>query len=543
MSFRTSLASISCALALCSTSFADNVHGAWSPPFPWPLIAAHAVLTPDGRVLTYGTDGNGIQTGLFIYDIWDPSAGPSGGGHLTMPNITNTDIFCSSQVIMANTGEIFIAGGDNYVNGRTTNTGNNNTNVFTPATNALARGNDMNRPRWYSSATTLLNGEIYVQGGSGGEDFPEIRDANGVMRLLPSASTSGYGTNYPRNFVAPDGRIFGFDSAGKMYYVNPSGYGFLTPVGQLPGATSWTSSAVMYQPGRIIQMGGASSAALTIDINGAQPVVTSTQSMSTQRQWVSATVLPDGKVLGTGGSAVENQLIGVNNIAEIWDPATGTWSQGAAAVNARLYHSGALLLPDASVLVVGGGAPGPLVNLNAEIYYPPYLFDATGARAARPTIVSAPDTVMPGDLIQVGYANAGSISRVSLIKTGSATHSVNMDQRQLQLPFTANGALLDVQLPTRAGDLPPGYYMLFLLDQAGVPSVARMLRVGITSAEPPVNEFTPVGGGAGGTPFTLACNANEVLVGVQGTTATYVNQVSPICATINQSGQWMSTPA
>ena len=64
-------------LAISSVSFADNVRGTWSPPFSWPLIAAHAILTPDGRVLTYGTDGNGMQTGFFIYDVWDPLAGPS----------------------------------------------------------------------------------------------------------------------------------------------------------------------------------------------------------------------------------------------------------------------------------------------------------------------------------------------------------------------------------------------------------------------------------------------------------------------------------
>ena len=127
-------------------------------------------------------------------------------------------------------------------------------------------------------------------------------------------------------------------------------------------------------------------------------------------------------------------------MAEIWNPATGTWTQGAAGTNARLYHSFALLLPDATVLVGGGGAPGPLSNLNAEIYTPPYLFDAA-APACRhgPTIISAPDTVMPGDRFQVGVAGAASFRRVSFIKTGSTTHSFNMDQRYLQLPFTANG--------------------------------------------------------------------------------------------------------
>jgi hypothetical protein len=147
MSIRNRLAATLGVLAISSVSFADNLRGAWSPPFSWPLIAAHAVLTPDGRVLTYGTDGNGIQTGFFIYDVWDPLAGPSGGGHLTLPNTTGTDIFCSSQIILPQSGNIFLAGGDNWVNGRTTNTGNNNSNVFTTATSSLARGSNMNRSR------------------------------------------------------------------------------------------------------------------------------------------------------------------------------------------------------------------------------------------------------------------------------------------------------------------------------------------------------------------------------------------------------------
>src|SRR5690242_9947871 len=156
MSIRNRLTAAFCFLAFVSAASADNVGGAWSPPFSWPLIAAHAVLTPDGRVLTYGTDGNGRQTGYFIYDVWDPSVGPSAGGHLTLPNGTGTDIFCSSQLILPQNGDIFLAGGDNWTGSGTTNTGNNNTNVFNPASNSLARGNNLNRARWYSTSTTLL---------------------------------------------------------------------------------------------------------------------------------------------------------------------------------------------------------------------------------------------------------------------------------------------------------------------------------------------------------------------------------------------------
>ena len=110
--------------------------------------------------------------------------------------------------------------------------------------------------------------------------------------------------------------------------------------------------------------------------------------------------------------------------------------------------------------------------------------------------------MLPGERFQVGVSGAGSVSRVSFIKTGSTTHSFNMDQRYLQLPFTANGGLLDVQLPSRAGDVPPGYYMLFVLNEQGVPSVARMVRVGITTrgCRSPGPDFTPAAGGTGGGP-------------------------------------------
>ncbi len=475
--------------AFLPIAYADNVVGKWSSPAPWPLIAIHAVIAPDGRVLTYGTDGVGLQTGFFIYDIWDPSAGPA-AGHVTLPNTTGTDLFCSSQLVLPQSGNIFLAGGDNFIGGKTTNTENNNTNLFTPGSNALARGNNMQRARWYSSSTTLLNGETYIQGGTGGTDHPEVRDINGAFRLLSGANTSSYNWNYPRNFVAPDGRVFGFDTTGKMYYVNPTGAGSIAAAGQLPGSSSRTMSAAMFRPGRILKIGAVSSAAYVIDINGPTPVVSSTQSMSSVRQWVSATVLADGRVLATGGSAVDNKLSGVNNIAAIWNPDTGLWTLGTGGVNARLYHSGALLLPDARVLIHGGGAPGPLTNLNVEVFTPPYLLDPTGALMPRPSIVLAPDTIRIGQSFSVGFSNASSISRVTLVKTGSVTHSVNMEQGFLELAFTPSGSMLNVAGPTRAADAPPGYYMLFVINSQGVPSTARIVHIN-SPPTPPADTQAP----------------------------------------------------
>ncbi len=458
-----------------------HVRGMWSPVYPWPLISVHIVLMPDGRVMSYGTDGAGRQTGYFIYDVWEPTAGLD-GGHLTLPNGTNTDLFCGSQVVLPQGGGVFLAGGDNWTGTATTNTGNNNTNVFDYGANSLTRGNNMNRARWYSSSTVLLNGEVYIQGGSGGTDRPEIRAANGTFRLLNSANTSSFNFMYPRNFIAPDGRVFGYESSGKMYYISTSGDGAVTQVGQITTTTGNDASAAMFRPGRILQFGGSSNAATVIDITGGgTPVVTPTQSMSSQRRLVNATILADGKVVATGGSSVWNQLTNVNNTAEIWNPDTGTWLQGAVGDRARLYHSNSLLLPDASVLVAGGGAPGPQTNLNVEMFYPPYLFTAAGTLAARPQITSAPATLEIGATFYIDVAQTGNISRVTLIKAGSATHSWNMEQRFTDLTFAAAGGRLAIQAPTRAADAPPGHYLLFVIDNAGVPSVAKMVRVNVAS--------------------------------------------------------------
>ena len=482
----SALVSLSLLASSFPAAFAANsgTLGAWSPVKPWPLIAIHSVLMPDGRVLTYGSNASGKQTGISIYDVWDPSGGLD-GGHLTLPNTTGTDIFCSSQVVLPAGGQVFIAGGDNWTGTSTTNTGNNNSNVFNYNSNTLARQNNMNRARWYSSSITLLNGETYVQGGSGGTDRPEIRDQGGAFRLLTGADTSALHYNFPRNFIAPDGRVFGYDIQGKMYYVNTAGPGTLTSVGTYSGPKGRQASAAMFRPGRILQFGGSDKSAKIIDITGGSPVVTGTQSLSTKRIWVTATILADGEVLATGGSEVANELTGVNYSAEIWDPSTGQWTRGADEDRARLYHSTALLLPDASVLVAGGGAPGPQKNTNVEVYYPPYLFNASGASAPRPAIASAPTYFEIGGSFVMDMADSATVGRVVLVKTGSVSHSFNFEQRFLELTFQQAGSRLTVYSPTRAADAPPGHYLLFALNPAGTPSIARIAKLGVAGVPAP----------------------------------------------------------
>ncbi len=477
------------ALVSAAPAQANSVNGDWNSPAAdnWPLIPLHVSLTPDGRVMSFGSNGDGQATGFFMYDVWDPADGLN-GIHTTLPNFTQTDIFCSFQLLLPNSGEILLVGGDIWDGTSTTSVGNNRSALFDYRDNTLSNGEQMSRQRWYASATLLMDGAVYVQGGSAvgglsGNAYSEIREVNGSFRRLDNVRPGPQGLSYyyPRNFVAPDGRIFGFDAKGTMYYVTVDGAGSLTIVGSIDDSLvgRW-STAAMFQPGRILVVSGNNNKANIIDINGPVPVVTPTGSLSSRRAWSNATVLPDGRVLVTGGSGQPNKLVNVNNRAEIWNPATGTWTTHASGQRARLYHSIALLLPDASVLVGGGGASvgAPVQNLHSEIYSPPYLFAASGGPASRPTIDSAPDVLAPGLDFPL-IVGAGEAARITLLRMGAVTHSVNTAQNFVELPFSSSGNTLLVQMPDRATDVPPGYYLLFVINAEGVPSVARIVRINV----------------------------------------------------------------
>ncbi|MDR7100750.1 hypothetical protein J2X04_003131 [Lysobacter niabensis] len=465
----------------------DPVKGVFSPVINWPLVGIHAVLTPDGRVLSYGTTATGVRTGYFTYDVWDPQLGLEGASHTVLPNQTAVDLFCNAQLLLPD-GNIEMWGGDvlNANTGKASLQPNDDSNLFTPLNNSLVRTGKMLRKRWYATATTMPSGEVYIQGGTGGDDFPEVRTSTGNFRLLTGASTTYLGALYPRNFVAPDGNIFG-TRYGYMYRVDPAGVGALTRLANFPGSNLGASStAVMFRPGRILQLGGgydanfASPLAHVININGPAPVVQQVASPLYRRHWANSTMLADGRVFVSGGSVADNDPVnGVDYTSELYDPVANTWTAGATAQRMRLYHSTALLLPDATVLTLGGGAIGPELNLNAEIYYPPYLFNTDGTPAARPIISSAPMTIDPGQTITLGTPDASSISRVTLVKAGSVTHSFNMDQRFLELPFTVAGNELQATLPTNPFETPPGFYLLFIHNNQGVPSEAAMVRINV----------------------------------------------------------------
>ena len=477
-------------LVVYQVQAAPQDEGKWSPVVDWPLIAIHSVLTPQGKVMNFGTDENGLQGAQFSYDVWDPTLGTGTNSHNTLPNTLGVDSFCSAAIVMPETGNILMAGGDNRPNGGT-NRGINDAPIFNPQTNVLSRAANMNSARWYPTSTMLANGDILLSGGinAAGQTVatPEVYSpATNQWRSLLGISTADYSYFYPRQWLAPNGLVFGYTNDAKMYYMNPNGNGNLQALGTLTaGGNSAQGTAVMYRPGRILQVGGSgdvSNNASIIDINGALPSVRAiTKPVEAGRVWVESVVMPDGKVMIVGGSAEDNQLVETSYRPEIWDPNTEAWKLMASSVKARLYHSTALLLKDGRVLVAGGGAPGPQVNTNAEIFSPPYLFNSSGQAAARPTIVSAPGEAPYGSKIAVRHNASDLITRVTLIKTGAVTHSFNMEQRFIELEFEDINNGVRVSLPSSANLAPPGYYLLHLINNKGVPSKAHILRISSTA--------------------------------------------------------------
>ena len=243
-------------------------------------------------------------------------------------------------------------------------------------------------------------------------------------------------------------------------------------------------SYAMFAPGKVLVTGGGGSLNTTkiVDIkNGLN--VSSAAAMNIGRRQHNLTLLPDGSAIATGGISNGAGLVDVNAAvypAEIWKPSLDRWDMMASAAVPRQYHSTALLLPDGRILSAGGGFCGvcPLAtyfNKNAEIFSPTYLFNKDATPAARPSITGAPVSATFASSFTVKTDT--DIARVTLIALSSVTHSVNMNQRFMELVFTKAGNNLTVTAPANANLAPPGTYMLFVLNAQGVPSVAKMVKM------------------------------------------------------------------
>jgi hypothetical protein len=485
--------------------------GQWGPVVDWPVVGVHVALLPNGKVLAYDSVGDNATETYPVHDhtratVWDPATGI----HTPVNVDTGFNIFCSGLAHLAD-GRMFFAGGnkDSSLNGIV------QTHLFDPLTNLWSLGPNMAAGRWYPTVTPLNNGEMLIT--SGRVNTPEVRTLGGGLRALSTASLGL--PLYPWMDVAPNGRAFYSGPDQTMRMLNPAGTGTWETLGQRDTLNRDYGGHAVFDVGKILVAGGGNPGtkdARVVDINGA-PEVSTTAPMAFARRQHNLTVLADGTVLATGGlssSGLVDLSTGVY-AAEQWNPATGQWRTLAAMQVTRQYHSTTLLLPDGRVLSSGGGICGTCDDVgylakNAEVFSPPYLFQADGTLAPRPAIDAAPTATSYGAAMEIATGNPASISRVALVRLGSVTHSNNMEQRYIPLSFTAGATSISATAPANANVAPPGPYMLFIIDANGVPSVASM--VSVQGSSPPAVALTqPTDGATFTAPATvnLAATASD----------------------------------
>lgn len=484
-----------------------DVVGQWSSPLSTPILFVHTSLLHTGEVLIWGAASGGVNQWL-----WNPTTG-------IFTQVTAGDnLFCSGQTILPDGKAMSIGGHANY------EVGIRDINLFDPVTRTWSVASTMNYGRWYPTGVALGDGRVLVLSGnttchSCMANIPEVYDPNTNSWTQLTAAQYTQPT-YPYMFLLPDGKVLyaGSDIAHTITRTLDVQTQTWTTVdsAMVPGG-----SAAMYLPGKVLKTGNNSNgmgnipalnSAFVFDATQASPTWRQVGSMAEPRAYHTLTVLPDGSVLVTGGVQTTHVASPIPSLsAEVWNPQTETWTQLSSAQVKRAYHSSALLLPDGRVLVSGSGgdAAGLMTNeLNAEIFSPPYLF-----KGPRPTITNAPASMSSGSTYGLSTPNAATISSVSLVRTGAVTHTFNSNQRYVPLSFNQNAAGgLDIQIPANSNILPPGYYMLFVVDQSGVPSVASFVNI---DSEPPTDP-TNLAAGVTGTSVTLTWSGSTDNMAVTG---------------------------
>ena len=499
-----------------------NVQGQWSTlSGSMPINPVHAALLHNGKILVVAGSGN-CPPSMSGCPAGPPYGPANASGALLLDPATGTftsftlswDMFCNGMLVLSD-GRAFINGGSQAYDPFL---GQPKSAVFDPSTNTFTDVENMAHGRWYPTVTTLGDGRVMTFSGRMRPALLTIQS-----RFIPWARDGARNTLrpftpplYPRMHLLPDGKVFYSGSGTTSMLFDPVAHTWTTMATTIySGIRTYGTSVLLpltpansYDP-RVMIMGGGSPATATteiIDLAAANPVWQPGPSMSQGRIEMNAVLLPSGKVLALGGSTNDEDSSTASLNADLYDPVTDSFSSAGANAYPRLYHSVALLLPDATVWFAGGNPARGSYEQRMEIYRPAYLFNANGTAATRPAISSAPDTISWNGTFAVSTPDAASISSIVLVRPGAPTHAFDMEQRLVGLSFTTGSGTLSVTAPPNGNIAPPGYYMLFLVNSSGVPSVAKFVQLGasISAPAPTVSAITPNSGSAnGGTSVNL----------------------------------------
>ncbi|PSB26698.1 galactose oxidase-like domain-containing protein [Stenomitos frigidus] len=502
-----------------------TIQGKWELlPFNSGVLAVHAALLPQGKVLFFAGSGSSAKRfasndfgneakGIFTSVVWDPTVSPNSG----TPNFTHPktirdgqgkpfDFFCGGDAFLAD-GRLLSAGGTSHYNpfmGRADAT------VFNLQTEQWSFIKPMAHGRWYPTLIPLGDGRILAttglnEAGNAHNQALEIySDKTNTWQTLQFAPGFPGLPLYAHLFLLQDGRIF--FSGGRMddpLQVQPCIFDLKqnpVPVKPVPDLLDPVlrnqSASVLLPPAqdqKVMIMGGgpvgkedktdATDKVSIVDLKAANPKYVAAAPMQLPRLHLNSVLLPDHTVF-VGGGALKQEDEPLSRLqAEIYDPATDTWHLMAPAIVPRLYHSTALLLPDGRVVAAGGNPeggqsvtwepPDPEEEMRLEVFSPPYLF-----KGARPVIGDVVTEWKYGQTITIASPQAGTLRWVSLVKNGVTTHSFDSGQRLVDLTIVSQAqGLIRATITPNPNLAPPGWYMLFITDTNGVPSVAKWVHL------------------------------------------------------------------
>ena len=478
---------------------------------PWELLSSqcpinpvHAALLRTGKVLFFcgsGNDPNNVVNspqGAALWDVNQNTILPT--AHIPLDGAGNPiDVFCAGQSFLSD-GKLLVAGGtlkyDPFL-------GSLASLVFDPSTETWTQVASMNVGRWYPTLVTLGSGKIFALSGldiNGNLGFnPEIFD-NGWTQF--SQPTSGFNL-YAHLFLLSNGNLFysgaefGNSNISPSILTIPESFSELIAEQSVSGLEqpdfSAQAASVLLPPAqdqKVMIIGGGNSTTAVgdpnkppgmatnrvniIDLSASNPTYTAAASLNNARIHLGAVLLPDRTVFVCNGSTIYEDVANSTLPAEIYDPATNTWTVvETPSVNGRVYHSVALLLPDGRVMTAGGNPQRGTFESRIEIYSPAYISQT------RPVIENAPQSVGYGETITIPTPQADSIKWVNLIRPTATTHSLDTEQRLVDVPINSTDSnSLTVTVTNNPNLAPPGWYMLFITDNNNVPSVASWIQLG-----------------------------------------------------------------
>ena len=511
-------------------------YGQWEPvKYQFRYLPVHMALLHTGKVLAFGGSGNdpNFLKNPHPAEIFEPNKMGENNGQVY--EISNEgidgDIFCAGHTFLED-GQLFIAGGtykyDSSVLGIPIPPfrGLDHCYVFHPETLKWERLSNMKYSRWYPTCIMTSDKTVVVMAGLT-KDFPWVflnkietfkngedwKDDSDLDRWLPL---------YPRLHLLPNGEIFYAGSFNTHYTFPFSVKAFPSATVNLatrkwktignPNNTNREEGTTVLLPlippdytARVLLIGGGTPQGKNairdvemIDFSTNNPAYKPFVSLHHERYYAYPVILPDKSVLILGGKTGpkghlhpdpnssnhghDGHELPHGEVAhhpdailepELLDFDSKIWKPMADMKVDRLYHANALLLPDGRIMTAGSNPAREHQELRIEIFKPPYLF-----KGERPLIIKCESETHYNNTIEIETPNSDNIKEICLIRPSSTTHCLNPEQRYIGLEFERKSdSILRTTILDNANLAPPGYYMLFILNNEGVPSVAHFIRL------------------------------------------------------------------